>query len=203
MLGTITPLGERSRGTVWGRTITAYFIGSAVAGIVSGGLAGAFGAALGIPSQFTLSVRSAMLAGGLVLGVLIDSGALGLSRPSPRRQVNDQWLYEYRGWVYGVAFGAQLGLGLVTIVTASTIYLVLPAAFLSGAPRTGAIIGLTFALVRAAPVLATAGAMTHAEVARKVATVDGWATIGKKLGWLAQLLIAALLIVPFIGFIPK
>ena len=33
--------------------------------------------------------------------------------------VHEQWLTRYRGWVYGVGFGAQLGFGLVTIITSA------------------------------------------------------------------------------------
>ncbi len=40
MLGSITPLGERSRGSRWWLTVTAYVVGSALAGLVTGGLFG-------------------------------------------------------------------------------------------------------------------------------------------------------------------
>ena len=36
--------------------------------------------------------------------------------PGPRRQVDERWLDRYRGWVYGVGYGSQLGLGIVTVV---------------------------------------------------------------------------------------
>ena len=57
--------------------------------------------------------------------------------PGPRRQVNERWLDEYRGWVYGLGFGAQLGLGVTTIVTSAATYVALFAALLSGTPAAG------------------------------------------------------------------
>ena len=42
--------------------------------------------------------------------------------PGPRRQVNERWLDEYRGWVYGLGFGAQLGLGVTTVITSAATY---------------------------------------------------------------------------------
>ena len=52
--------------------------------------------------------------------------------PGPRRQVDERWLDEYRGWVYGAGYGAQLGLGVTTVVSSAATYVALLAAFLTG-----------------------------------------------------------------------
>jgi len=95
-----------------------------------------------------------------VVGVAIGVGlAVELLRrtalPTIRRQVNEEWLYRYRGWVYGAGFGLQLGLGVVTIVTTSAVYATLLVAFLAGSWQAGAVVGATFGLARAATVLAS------------------------------------------------
>ena len=66
-------------------------------------------------------------------------------------------MVRYRSWVYGLGFGVQLGLGVVTIVTTSAIYAMLLAAALSGSAAAGALIGGVFGFVRAAVVFAVAG----------------------------------------------
>jgi hypothetical protein len=68
--------------------------------------------------------------------------------PGPRRQVNEEWLDRYRGWVYGAGFGAQLGTGVMTIVTSAATYVTLLAAFLAARPLAGALIVGVFGLVR-------------------------------------------------------
>jgi hypothetical protein len=55
--------------------------------------------------------------------------------------------------VYGVAFGAQLGVGVATIVTSAAIYATGAVAFLCGDPAIGAGIGAVFGIVRAMSLL--------------------------------------------------
>ena len=50
--------------------------------------------------------RVAALAGVVAAGLWLDLGILGLRLPTTRRQVNEDWLGRYRGWVVGVGFGA-------------------------------------------------------------------------------------------------
>ena len=40
MLGSITPLGERGRGSRWWLTVSAYLLGSILAGLVTGAVFG-------------------------------------------------------------------------------------------------------------------------------------------------------------------
>ena len=152
MLGSITPLGERGRGSRWGTTVTAYLVGSLAGGMAMGGLSGVAGAAV-LPSRPAMPALALVLASLIVVGALADLRLFGLRLPSPRRQVNEDWLARYRGWVYGLSFGFQLGLGVVTIVTTSAVYLTFVAAFLTGSPVTGGWIGAAFGLARASSVL--------------------------------------------------
>src|SRR5438876_523948 len=155
MLGSITPLGERGRGSRWLLTVTAYVIGSTLAGAAIGSLLGLAGSSFA--SRTAVTVRRAVLAVGVVGGLLVDLGAFGLRLPTVPRQVDEGWRGGYRGWVWGFGFGIQLGTGVVTVVTTSTVYATWLAAGLSGGVVAGAVIGATFGVVRAAPVLADRG----------------------------------------------
>ncbi|HEY2300494.1 MAG TPA: sulfite exporter TauE/SafE family protein [Acidimicrobiales bacterium] len=154
MLASITPLGERGRHNRWATTVTAYVAGSVVAATAVGAVLGLAGAALQ-----TLARPGPGLVGGLAvaacaLAAAFDAHALGVPLPSWHRQVNEDWLHRYRGWVYGVGFGAQLGVGVVTIVTTAAVYATLVLALLSGSAVRGALVGAVFGAVRALPVVA-------------------------------------------------
>ncbi len=153
MLSSISPLGERARGQRWIVTCSSHLAGSTLAG-------GGLGALLGAAGAFVMpSARGALLVAlalGALWGLLADRGVLGLRVPGPRRQVNENWLARYRGWVYGGGFGLQLGLGVITIVSATITYLAFVLALMSSSPLFGGIIGGVFGLVRALPVLTTA-----------------------------------------------
>jgi hypothetical protein len=120
------------------------------------------GAALGGLGWAALSgvppfVRLIALAALVGAGVVLEAGWLGVSLPTVRRQVNEQWLHAYRGWVYGLGFGAQLGAGVATIVTTAGVYAALAAEALAAEPGTGALIGAVFGASRGAAQLAGAG----------------------------------------------
>lgn len=149
MLSSITPFGERSRGTSWGITVTAFAVGSVTAGTLFGALTGALGSLLPGGSGW----RTGALLGLLAITLLFDTSPLKGSLPSYRRQVNEDWLGRYRGWVYGIGFGAQLGTGVATIVTSAATYSTVLVAFLSGSVAAGAAIGGTFGIVRALALL--------------------------------------------------
>ena len=138
----IHPLGEKSRGNNWGITISSFTLASMVAGgLVTAGL-GALGSIFTIGYDLAIALTA-------VLGIV--AGALDLSRfkpPTPRRQVNENWIGRYRGWVYGAAFGAQLGVGFSVFVMSWGYYAMLVAAFLTGSWQLGAIIGGVFGLGR-------------------------------------------------------
>ncbi len=144
MLASITPLGERSRGSSWNVTATAFAIG-AVAG---GGLIGAALAAIGSLLPGAEDARSVALAAILAVALLFDLTPLRRHLPSIRRQVNEDWLGRYRSWVYGFAFGAQLGTGVTTIVTTAMVYAALACALLCPSVIAGALVGVCFGAVR-------------------------------------------------------
>jgi hypothetical protein len=77
----------------------------------------------------------------------------GTGPPSIRRQVDETWLRKYRGWVYGLGFGVQLGVGLTTIVTTWAVYATVCVLVLSGSVQTAVILGIWFGIARGAPVL--------------------------------------------------
>ena len=122
-------------------------------------------------------------------------------RPLPcwHRQVNERWLDEYRGWVYGAAFGLQLGMGVVTIITSATAYAVVIA--VGSQPTLGASVGVgaTFGTARGLMVLAVrhvkapgqlaafhrrfaAAAVTAGRVASGAAAIVGLVGLGLAVG---------------------
>jgi hypothetical protein len=155
MLSSITPLGERSRNRRWGTTVAAYVVGSTVGGMTTGVLMGGIGALVatvaGPPTRFAAWLLVAVVA----LAACHEAGWLRFRLPTVQRQVNEDWLDEYRGWVTGAGFGLQLGAGLTTIVTSSVGYVVWIAALLTFSPRSGLLIGAVYGLTRALPLLAT------------------------------------------------
>src|SRR4051794_32043273 len=166
MLASIHPLGERARHSRWWLTTTAYFAGSAVGGALLGAVAGMTG------SLLRLSLSPWAVAAVCVMIVALD--LIGV--PSWHRQVNEDWLHRYRGWVYGGGFGFQLGLGVVTIVTTAAVYGVAVLAAMSGSWAAGALIGALFGVSRAIPLLSAAAVRQpeqlrrlHARLARAAA----------------------------------
>ena len=156
MLSSITPLGERGRAQRWWLTVTAYILGSALGGVLVGALLGL----LGTPLR-TVGIVGAVL-GAVVIGLattaLVFDAAQGRLRlPRYGRQVNEDWMSRYRGWVYGGGYGLQLGAGLTTIVTAALVYLLFLLCLLSGSWVLGAVLGATFGLTRGLVILTTRG----------------------------------------------
>lgn len=186
MLSSITPLGERGRQRRWGATVTAYAVGSVVAGSLMGA---ALGGLVGLAPAPSPPTALAALAVAALLAAALDLRPSLL--PTVRRQVNEDWLARYRGWVCGAGFGAQLGLGVVTIVTTAAVYVVPLAAALSGSWLTGAVIGGTFGLARALPVLSLGRVSTTDAVVRRSRRLDSWARPARRATVVAMALISA------------
>jgi hypothetical protein len=155
MLASITPLGERGRQSRWGVTATMYVIGSLIGGAAIGAAAGLLGwvALGGIDSLGAVGLRArvAALAATLAVGMAWELARGGV--PGPRRQVDERWLDRYRGWVYGLGYGAQLGAGLTTVVVSSSVYIVPVAAVLTARPPIGGAIGAVAGGLRGVSVL--------------------------------------------------
>lgn len=186
MLSSITPLGERGRNNRWGLTVSAYLVGSTAGGAVVGVAFGALGQAARAawpgpgdpPAAAALCVLAAVALGGLVL----EAGWRGARLPTLKRQVDERWLDGLRGWVYGIGYGFQLGLGVVTIVTSALTYTTVAAALLSASWVGGLMIGTTFGLMRALPILLTARVQGPAELRALHVRNQRW---GVWAGWLA------------------
>ena len=190
MLASITPLGERARGSRWGLTAGFFLAGSTLAGAAAGAVTGELGH-LVLQSGAASDGRVALLAAGLAAGLGLD---LARRLPTMRRQVNEDWLREYRGWVYGVAFGGQLGVGVSTIVTTSLVYVTLLAAFLAGGAGTGAAIVGLFGAARGATLLAGARVRRPDDLARLHRTIDTWRPRVRAWTLTAQAILAVALI---------
>jgi len=188
MLTSITPLGERGRGSRWAVTVAALALGSTLAGAAGGVVAGFVGdlALAGLEASTRLALLAAFLAAGLAL----DLGLGGLRLPGPRRQVNEQWLGAYRGWVYGLGFGAQLGLGVATIVSASAVYATFAAAAATADPVRGLAIGGAFGFLRAATVLAGRRVRSPAALHDLGRRLERWRAQARRAGLAAQALLA-------------
>jgi hypothetical protein len=111
-----------------------------------------------LPARGTVVV----LAVAIAVAVVLD----GLPRrvPGPRRQVDERWLDRYRGWVYGAGYGAQLGLGVTTIVSSAATYVALLAAFMCGGAPAGALILGCYGVVRGVTPLAAARVRSQREL---------------------------------------
>ena len=146
MLSSINPLGERGRGQNFGLTSTFYVLGSTVGGMLLGTAGGSLG--LLLPDGDWRFVAIALVA---AIGAAMD-----LARrepPSWRRQVDENWLSTYRGWVYGLGFGVQLGVGVVTIVTSASLYSLVAITTLAGPWRLAVLAGALFGFARAIVIL--------------------------------------------------
>ncbi|MGI9183455.1 MAG: hypothetical protein ACR2GZ_00600 [Solirubrobacteraceae bacterium] len=176
MLASITPLGERGRHSHYAITVIAFFLAAASAGAALGAALGGVGAlALGSTG---LTPRLIALAIALVAALALDlrSGAA----PGPRRQVNERWLDEYRGWVYGAGFGVQLGIGVSTVVTSAATYAALLAALLGGSAASGALMLGLYGAIRGLTLLLAIRVRTpeqllalHGRLARARRPADG------------------------------
>jgi len=162
MLASITPLGERGRHNRFWRTATAFAVAATLAGAAVGAAAGAVGQALLPPDDERWRALAVALA--VAVAVAADLQVGGLRTPTVRRQVNEDWMHEYRGWVYGAGFGAQLGAGVVTIVTTASIYAMLVAAALTRSAAVGAAVVGAFGALRAAPLAAAARVHTTGQL---------------------------------------
>ncbi len=153
MLASISPFGERARRQRWGTTVSAYLVASAIGGALVGGALGLAGAGVTRLTDAPAAPRLLAVAAVALVGLALDRGIGGARLPGPARQVDETWLGGYRGWVYGGGFGFQLGAAFTTIVPASITYVAFACALLSGSVAGGVVIGTTFGVVRALPLL--------------------------------------------------
>ena len=168
MLASITPLGERGRQSRWGVTVTAFLLGATVAGAAAGAALGWLGGLAGLSSNVRLGVLLVALAWATLLDLLPRPV------PGPRRQVDERWLDEYRGWVYGIGYGSQLGLAVSTVVSSAATYVAMIAALVSASPGTGAVVLGCFGAVRGLTPLAASGVRSQRELLDFHRTLARW-----------------------------
>ena len=171
MLTSITPLGEQGRGNRWAVTTTAYAAGCLLGGAVTGVALGALGSVLPDLPVLLLAGLTWLLAAAADL----TTSTSGRRLPGGRRQVDRTWLDRYRGWVYGVGFGLQLGLGVVTIVTSAATYAVLLLALLTQSALGGLLVGVAFGLARAVPAVLLGRSRTHDALRATAAGIEAQA----------------------------
>lgn len=149
MLSSIHPLGERARNNRFALTVGAFTVAAIGTGAVAGALLGWIGGLLP-PGDWRWTAALVAVAGAGV------ADALRLKPPGPHRQVDKDWIGQYRGWVYGAGFGAQLGVGVATFVVTWLVWATGLVALLSGSATVGAAIGAAFGLGRSVLPLAAA-----------------------------------------------
>ena len=169
MLSSLSPVGEASRHQRWWLTAPAYTVASLAGGALIGAVLGGLGQLLALDGRIAAALS--VLGAAALLGVAADRGLLGVALPTWHRQVDERWLTDLRGWIYGAGFGLQLGLGVLTIVTASVTYVALLAALLTGSWRGGLAVGAVFGLARAVPLLLAGRVRTPAALRRLLARV--------------------------------
>ena len=157
MLSSIHPFGERSRSNSFSHTATAHIIGSGLGGAALSVLAGALGAVLTFLLAPSSTARTAIVLAATVGAFVIEATKRERILPTRSRQVNENWLQTYRGWVYGGGWGAELGFGISTIITTSLVHLLLVAMVLVGSFPVAVLLGTVFGLVRGATILAAHG----------------------------------------------
>jgi len=183
MLASITPLGERGRHSRWGVTIGFFVLGCTAAGVLAGALCGVAGAIM-LPAGVSAHARLLALAIAVLAAIAVDGMANAV--PGPRRQVNEHWLRQYRGWVYGLGYGTQFGLAVTTVVSSAATYVALFAAFLTAGAGPGALIVGCYGAIRGVTPLLAAHVQSpqqlvalHARLARTrdLAARSGLATL--------------------------
>ncbi len=144
MLSSIHPLGERGKGNRFAVTAAAFVVGAVLGGATLGAVLGVIGM---VPSLVLGDAVSLGIVGVVAVAATVFEYT-GRSLPSVPRQVDEDWLNQYRGWVYGIGFGFQLGAGVLTYITSAAVYVVLAAALLVGHPVAAIAIGVAFGLTR-------------------------------------------------------
>jgi len=187
MLASIHPLGERARSRRWGATASAYVAGSSLAAALLGAALGGLGRLLGLSPQAIAVAVVALCA----LGLAFDLELAGLRLPTVHRQVDKDWLDRYRGWVVGVGFGFQLGLGVVTIVNTAAVYLAFALALLTGSAVAGMAVGATFGLIRALVILGVARVRRPEQLRSALRRMQAWRPLARLAGLVVQALVLA------------
>jgi hypothetical protein len=161
MLSQITPMAEAGRGHKFARTARWFIAGATLGGITLGV---AIGAAAFAYARAAVSTDGAIAAISVLalVAAAVDAHLFGFGPPFFPRQVNQDWLSNYRSWVYGGGFGWQIGVGVTTYVMTAAVPLMILVGVLTGTLTAALAIGATFGLARGFAVLLGARARTPA-----------------------------------------
>ena len=173
MLSQITPFTERARHHRFGVTAGWFVVGSVVGGATLGVVAGV-GAAATSAADLSSDTALAILVGLAVVAAAVDGGIFGFRPPFFRRQVNEDWLPRYRGWLYGVGFGWQVGVGVATYIMTAAVFLTVAVGVLTASPAAAFGIAVLFGLVRGLTVFLTAKVDTPAQLVSFHRKFDAW-----------------------------
>jgi hypothetical protein len=166
-------------------------LGSTLGGAAVGVLLGLLGAAtIGSVAETGGEWRLYLLAALLAAAFVLELGVGGVAIPTIRRQVDERWLNAYRGWVYGFGFGAQLGAGVVTIVSTASVYVTFAACWLSGAALAGLAIGAAFGAVRAATLFGARGVRDPSSLQELGRRLRRWALPARRATLACELMLA-------------
>jgi hypothetical protein len=147
VLGTVTPLGERSRNGGFLRTALLYTASSTAAAAGLGALLAL--TAKGISRLPVLHAPALAFAAAVgVAAFVIDVSNRADRLPHLRRQVNDAWLGRFRPTIYALGFGGQLGVAFTTHLVSAAAYAGFVLAALTQSPAAGALVGASFGLTR-------------------------------------------------------
>ena len=147
MLSSITPLGQRGRGMSWRRTVVGFWVGAMLAAALVFTPVGAIGELAGL-DRFNPWLSLVVIVAAAILDLI------GVRAFGPHRQVDEDWLGRYRDWVIGFGFGAQLGLGFLTIISSWGYWAILVVAASIGLPQA-VLIGVGFGVGRSLLLVST------------------------------------------------
>ena len=172
MLTSINPFAERGRRHRYALTASWFVVGALLGGATLGigiALAALAVHALGPSAEVALALASvATLAASLA-----DLGIFGIQMPVLRRQVNERWLDQYRGWFYGLGFGWQIGAGLTTYVMTAGVFATVALSCLGGSWLFALTAGCVFGLVRGLGVFVGARASSPTALRQLLSRLDG------------------------------
>jgi hypothetical protein len=204
MLSAMTPLAERGRGYRFGAT-TAWFAFGCLAGGATLGLGLAAGAALIGWASLSLTAAAVVIAVVALVCAASDARLGGFHLPTHYRQVDDAWFNSYRRWVYASGFGWQHGVGLVTFIVTSAVYLMIIAAALTGDALAAFAVGVLFGAVRALAFVPARSLTTITAVGALHRRLEDWAGTSRALTIAAQCAIAVVALfgasLPILGLI--
>lgn len=176
MLSTVTPMAESGRGRRWGVTATWFVLGAVLGGLTTGAVVAVV--ALGLEAaalSATTTVALAAVAALVAVGIDLVPATSRLAIPHHRRQVNEDWLVQFRAWVYGSGFGWQIGTGLATYIMTAAVYLTFVLAALTASPPVALALAAWFGLARGLAILAGARSTSTDRLLVLHRRLDRWA----------------------------